>query len=62
MSAIVLISFAITVGSLLLAIDWPFYQEPLLVLAAVSAIVLVCSLDAWDGHERPASPPISTDD
>jgi hypothetical protein len=61
MSAIVLISLAITLGSFLLAIDSAFYQEPLLIVAAVSAIVLVASLEAWDGsNER--RPSISTDD
>jgi hypothetical protein len=68
MTAIVLISFAITVVCFLLAIDWAFYQQLLLVLAAASAIILVCALEAWDGHDRPASSEnerrhsISTDD
>jgi hypothetical protein len=61
MSAIILISFAVTLASLLLAIESAFYQEPLLVLAAVSAIVLVASLEAWDGSND-RRPPISTDD
>jgi hypothetical protein len=38
MSAIVLISFAITVVCLVLAIDWAIYHQLLLILAAVSAI------------------------
>jgi hypothetical protein len=55
MSAVVLISGAITVCCLVLAVDWAIYQQLLLVLAAVSAIVLVASLEAWDRHGTPPS-------
>ncbi len=47
MFAILPISFIITLLCVLLAIDWPLYQQVLFLGAAVSATVWACSLEAW---------------
>jgi hypothetical protein len=47
MSAILPISFVVTLLCVLLAIDWPLYQQLLFLGAALSATVWACSLEAW---------------
>ncbi len=54
MSAIVPISFVLTLVCVLVAIDWAFYQQLLFVGAAVSATVWACSLEAWSCQQAPA--------
>jgi hypothetical protein len=53
MSLILPISFAATLLCVLVAIDWALYQQILLVGAALSATVWVCSLEAWSCREAP---------
>jgi hypothetical protein len=47
MSVILPISFVITLLCVLLAINWPLYQQILFLGAALSATVWACSLEAW---------------
>jgi hypothetical protein len=47
MSVILPISFVATLLCVLLAIDWPLYQQILFLGAALSATVWACSLEAW---------------
>jgi hypothetical protein len=47
MSPILPISFLATLLCVLVAIDWPLYQQILFVGAALSATVWVCALEAW---------------
>jgi hypothetical protein len=54
MSAIVPISFVLTLVCVLVAIDWALYQQLLFVGAAVSATVWACSLEAWSCQPAPA--------
>jgi hypothetical protein len=51
MSAILPISFVVTLLCVLLAIDWAFYQQILFVGAALSATVWACALEAWSCQE-----------
>jgi hypothetical protein len=53
MSPILPISFVATLLCVLVAIDWALYQQILFVGAALSATVLVCSLEAWSCQEAP---------
>jgi hypothetical protein len=53
MSAILPISFVVTLLCVLLAIDWPLYQQVLFLGAALSATVWACSLEAWSCQEAP---------
>jgi hypothetical protein len=53
MSAVVPISFLLTLVCVLAAIDWPLLQQLLFVGAAVAATILVCSLEAWSSQEAP---------
>jgi hypothetical protein len=56
MSAILPISFVVTLLCVLLAIHWPLYQQILFLGAALSATVWVCSLEAWStSRGAPAS-------
>jgi hypothetical protein len=55
MSAILPISFVVTLLCVLLAIDWPLYQQILFLGAALSATVWVCSLEAWSTRGAPTS-------
>jgi len=55
MSAILPISFVVTLLCVLLAIDWPLYQQVLFLGAALSATVWVCSLEAWSTRGAPVS-------
>ena len=54
MSPILPISFVATLLCVLVAIDWPLYQQILFVGAALSATVWVCALEAWSCQEAPA--------
>ncbi len=54
MSPILPISFVATLLCVLVAIDWPLYQQVLFVGAALSATVWVCALEAWSCQEAPA--------
>jgi hypothetical protein len=54
MSPILPISFVATLLCVLVAIDWALYQQILFVGAALSATVLVCSIEAWSSRETPA--------
>jgi hypothetical protein len=47
MSVILPISFVATLLCVLLAIDWPLYQQVLFLGAALSATVWACSVEAW---------------
>ena len=47
MSLILPISFVVTLLCVLLAIDWPLYQQALFLGAALSATVWACSFEAW---------------
>jgi hypothetical protein len=53
MSLLLPISFVVTLLCVLFAIDWAFYQQILFVGAALSATVMVCSLEAWSCQEAP---------
>ena len=53
MSPILPISFVATLLCVLVAIDWPLYQQILFVGAALSATVWVCALEAWSCQEAP---------
>jgi hypothetical protein len=53
MSPILPISFLATLLCVLVAIDWPLYQQILFVGAALSATVWACSLEAWSCQEAP---------
>jgi len=53
MSLILPISFVVTLLCVLLAIDWPLYQQVLFLGAALSATVWACSLEAWSCQEAP---------
>jgi hypothetical protein len=55
MSAILPISFVVTLPCVLLAIDWAPYQQILFVGAALSATVWACSLEAWSTQAAPVS-------
>jgi hypothetical protein len=54
MSIILPISFVATLLCVLVAIDWPLYQQILFLGAALSATVCACSLEAWGCQEAPA--------
>jgi hypothetical protein len=53
MSPILPISFVATLLCVLVAIDWPLYQQILFVGAALWATVWVCALEAWSCQEVP---------
>jgi hypothetical protein len=53
MSAILPISFVVTLLCVLVAIDWELYQQILFVGAALSATVWACSLEAWSCQDAP---------
>jgi hypothetical protein len=44
----------VTLLCVLVAINWPLYQQILFVGAALSATVWVCALEAWSCQEAPA--------
>ena len=54
MSPILPISLLITVLCVLGAIDGVLFQQLLFDGAAVSATILVCSIEAWSAREAPA--------
>jgi hypothetical protein len=68
MSAIVPISFVLTLTCVLVAINWTLYQQLMFVGAALSATICACSLEAWSCQQAPArsdeerSLPSSADD
>jgi hypothetical protein len=53
MSAMLPISFLLTLLCVLAAIDWPLFQQLLFVGAAAAATIMVCSLEAWSSREAP---------
>ena len=53
MSPILPISFVATLLCVLVAIDWPLYQQILFVGAALWATVWFCALEAWSCQEVP---------
>jgi hypothetical protein len=55
MSAIVPISFVVSLACVLVAIDWALYQQLLFVGAALSATVCACSLEAWSCQQAPVT-------
>lgn len=54
MSPILPISLLLTVLCMLGAMNGVLYQQLLFVGAAISATVLVCSVEAWNAREAPA--------
>ena len=53
MSPILPISLLVTVLCTLGAIEGVLFQQLLFVGAAISATILVCSVEAWSARERP---------
>ena len=54
MSMLLPISFVATLLCVLVAIDWPLYQQILFVGAALFATVWVCLFEAWGWRNTPA--------